>query len=48
VPDTAVAADDAYDVAYAKALRHVLSLADVPPPVAAEARELLPTLTSSP
>jgi C-terminal processing protease CtpA/Prc len=48
VPDTAVAADDAYDVAYAKALRHVLSLADVPPPIAAEARELLPTLTRSP
>ena len=48
VPDTAVAADEAYDVAYAKALRHVLSLSDVPPPVADEARARLPTLTHSP
>ena len=48
VPDTAVAADEAYDVAYAKALTHVLSLTDVPPPIADEARELLPTLTHRP
>jgi len=45
VPDTAVAADDAYDTAYAKALRHVLTLPDVPPPIADEAREKLTTLT---
>jgi hypothetical protein len=41
VPDTAVPAEQAYDVAYAKALRHVTALADVPPPVADEARETL-------
>jgi len=40
VPDTEVPADQAYDVAYGQALRHVLS-ADVPPPVADEAREAL-------
>jgi Peptidase family S41/N-terminal domain of Peptidase_S41 in eukaryotic IRBP len=40
VPDTEVPADQAYDVAYGRALRHVLS-ADVPPPVADEAREAL-------
>jgi Peptidase family S41/N-terminal domain of Peptidase_S41 in eukaryotic IRBP len=46
VPDTAVPADQAYDVAYAKALRHVLELDEVPPPIQREAREtlaLLPT-----
>jgi C-terminal processing protease CtpA/Prc len=44
VPDTAVPADQAYDVAYAKALRHVAALTDVPPPVADEAREALAAL----
>jgi Peptidase family S41/N-terminal domain of Peptidase_S41 in eukaryotic IRBP len=43
VPDTAVPAAEAYDVAYGKALRHVLSI-DVPPPIAAEAREALAAL----
>ncbi len=40
VPDTAVPADEAYDVAYGRALRHVLSRT-VPPPVADEARAAL-------
>jgi hypothetical protein len=40
-PDTATAADEAFDVAYAKALRHVLSLPDVPPPILDEAREVV-------
>jgi hypothetical protein len=46
VPDVAVSADEAYDVAYGKALRHVLS-ADVPPPVADEAREALAALPAA-
>ncbi len=46
VPDVAVPADEAYDVAYGKALRHVLSLT-VPPPVAAEAREALAGLPAT-
>jgi hypothetical protein len=41
VPDVAVPAAQAHDVAYGKALRHVLSLDDVPPPVAHEARDAL-------
>jgi Peptidase family S41/N-terminal domain of Peptidase_S41 in eukaryotic IRBP len=41
VPDVAVTAEQAYDVAYAKALRHVLALDDVPPPILDEAREAL-------
>ena len=41
VPDIAVPADQAYEVAYAKALEHVLELADVPPPIADEARVAL-------
>jgi hypothetical protein len=41
VPDIAAEADQVYDVAYAKALRHVLSLADLPSPIADEAREAL-------
>ena len=41
VPDTPVPADEAYDVAYRKALRHVLERADVPPPIADEARVAL-------
>jgi Peptidase family S41/N-terminal domain of Peptidase_S41 in eukaryotic IRBP len=45
VPDTAVPADQAYDAAYAKALRHVAGLGDVPPPIADEARDTLAGLT---
>ncbi len=45
IPNTAVPADQAYDVAYAKALRHVLELGDVPPPIAEEARHTLAALT---
>jgi Peptidase family S41/N-terminal domain of Peptidase_S41 in eukaryotic IRBP len=41
VPDVAVAAEQAYDVAYAKALRHVLALDDVPPPILDEATDAL-------
>ena len=41
IPDTAVPADQAYDAAYAKALRHVAELRDVPPPIADEARDAL-------
>jgi len=44
IPDTQVPADEAYRVAYAKALRHVAERGDVPPPVADEARDVLPTL----
>jgi len=40
LPDTAVPAAEAYDVAYGQALRHVLSIS-VPPPVADEARAAL-------
>lgn len=47
VPDVAVPEDQAYDVAYAKALRHVLDLDDVPPPVAHQAREALAGLESA-
>ena len=45
-PDIAVAAAEAYDVAYARALRHVLTI-DVPPPVAEEARAALAALEAS-
>lgn len=48
VPDVAVPADEAYDVAYGKALRYVLSSDDVPPPVADEAREALAELPGPP
>jgi Peptidase family S41/N-terminal domain of Peptidase_S41 in eukaryotic IRBP len=41
VPDLAVPEAEARDVAYARALRHVLTLEDVPPPIEAEAREAL-------
>jgi len=41
IPDTPAPADQAYDVAYTKALRHVLELGDVPPPIADEARDAL-------
>jgi hypothetical protein len=44
-PDTEVPADQAYDVAYAKALRHVLELDEVPPPLMDEAREALAALS---
>jgi hypothetical protein len=44
IPDVAVPEAEAYDVAYAKALRHVLAAADVPPPVKDEAREALARL----
>ena len=43
VPDVAVPEAQAYDVAYARALRHVLALDDVPPPIADEARDALET-----
>jgi Peptidase family S41/N-terminal domain of Peptidase_S41 in eukaryotic IRBP len=45
IPDTPVPADEAYRAAYAKALRHVAELGDVPPPIADEARDALATLT---
>jgi hypothetical protein len=44
VPDTQVAADEAYRVAYIKALNHVAGLGDVPPPIAHEARDALAAL----
>jgi C-terminal processing protease CtpA/Prc len=44
-PDTAVPADQAYDVAYGKALRHVLELDEIPPPIRDEARETLAGLS---
>jgi Peptidase family S41/N-terminal domain of Peptidase_S41 in eukaryotic IRBP len=47
VPDVAVPAADAYDVAYGQALRHVLSSEFVPPPVADEAREALAALPAA-
>ena len=40
-PDVAVPEAEARDVAYAKALRHVLAADDVPPPIADEAREAI-------
>jgi len=45
IPDTAVPAADAYDVAFRKALQHVLSIT-VPPPIAEEARTALAGLPS--
>ena len=45
IPDTQVPEDEAYRVAYAKTLRHVTELRDVPPPIADEARDALATLT---
>jgi Peptidase family S41/N-terminal domain of Peptidase_S41 in eukaryotic IRBP len=47
VPDTPTPADQAYDVAYAKALHHVLETCDRPP-IADEARSALADLTVSP
>jgi Peptidase family S41/N-terminal domain of Peptidase_S41 in eukaryotic IRBP len=46
-PDVAVPEAEACDVAYAKALRHVLALDDVPPPIADEARDVLAGLEST-
>jgi Peptidase family S41/N-terminal domain of Peptidase_S41 in eukaryotic IRBP len=45
VPDVPEDAERAYDVAYAKALEHVLGRQDAPPPVLDEAREALAALT---
>ena len=45
IPDTPALADEAYRVAYEKALRHVIELGDVPQPIAGEARDTLSTLT---
>jgi Peptidase family S41/N-terminal domain of Peptidase_S41 in eukaryotic IRBP len=47
VPDVAVPEAEAYDVAYAKALQHVLALDDVPPPIEHEARDALAGLESA-
>jgi hypothetical protein len=47
VPDVAVPEAEAYDVAYGKALRHVLDLDDVAPPIAAAARDALAGLESA-
>jgi C-terminal processing protease CtpA/Prc len=44
IPDTPAPADEAYHVAYAKALRHVAELGDVPLPIADEARAALAIL----
>ena len=41
VPDVAVPEADAHDVAYAMALRHVLALDELPPPIEHEARDAL-------
>jgi hypothetical protein len=43
VPDVAVPAEEAFDVAYGRALRHVLTL-HLPPPLLDEAREALAAL----
>jgi hypothetical protein len=47
VPDVAVRAEQARDVAYAKALRHILALADVPPPILDEAKDALTALPTT-
>ena len=47
VPDVAVPADQALDVAYATALEYVVGLDDVPPPIADEAREALAAVTAT-
>jgi hypothetical protein len=47
IPDVAVPEAEAYDVAYGKALQHVLALEDVPPRVADQAREALAGLESA-
>ena len=47
IPDVAVPEAEACDVAYGKALRHVLALDDVPPPVEHQARDALARLESA-
>ena len=47
VPDIAVPEAEAYDVAYAKALRHVLALDDLVPPIEGEARDALAGLPAT-
>jgi len=46
IPDVAVPEAEAYDVAYGKALRHVLAMDDVPPPVEHQARDALAGLAA--
>ena len=45
VPDVSVAAEEAYDVAYGMALRHVLTL-DTPPPISQEATATLARMSA--
>ena len=47
VPDVAVPEEQAYDVAYARALRHVLSLDELPPPIEHQARDALAVLPAA-
>jgi Peptidase family S41/N-terminal domain of Peptidase_S41 in eukaryotic IRBP len=47
VPDLATTAEQAYDVAYARALEQVLALEDVPPPIVHEARDALEGLRAA-
>jgi peptidase S41-like protein len=47
IPDVAVPEAEAFDVAYGKALQHVLTLEDVPPPVEHQARDALAGLESA-
>jgi hypothetical protein len=47
VPDIAVPEAEAYDVAYARALRHVLALDDLFPPIEDEARDALTGLPAT-
>ena len=44
IPDTQVPSDEAYGIAYARALRHVTGLREAPPPIADEARGTLAAL----
>jgi len=47
VPDVPADAEQAYDVAYARALEKVLTMDDVPPPIADDAREALAGLRAA-
>ena len=47
VPDIAVPEAEAYDVAYARALRHVLARGDLVPPIEHEARDALAGLPAT-
>ena len=47
VPDVAVPEAEAYDVAYGQALRHVLAIEDLIPPIADEARDALAGLPAA-